>query len=131
MLAAGPGAPRTRRGLDQIVVGAAVQPLHAVLDRIPGREHEYWRLQPARPKRPADLEAVASREHDVEDYQVEVRDVGPMERLIPVAGHVDGVALLGETPSDELGYSCLVFNQQHLHRYPVLRPSTGNIAEGD
>src|SRR5262245_54355006 len=56
--------------LDQVIVGAAVQSLHPVLDSVFRREDEYWRLNPALAQRVQNVETVPPRKPQIEQQQV-------------------------------------------------------------
>src|SRR5439155_5785578 len=57
--------------LRHVVVRADLEPHHAIVDRVPRREHENGRLNPARPQVAAKLEPRAARKHHVEHDDVE------------------------------------------------------------
>src|SRR6185437_13785258 len=57
-------------GLGQIVVRARIQTAHFVRDRGAGREHQHRRTESARSQLASDLDAVLSRESNVEDDEI-------------------------------------------------------------
>ena len=59
-----------RERLGQVVVGAAVEAGHAVLDRVARREHQHRRPDAVVAQPPAGLEAVDARQHHVQDDRV-------------------------------------------------------------
>jgi len=67
------------------------------------------------PKAPAYIDPVTDREHDVQDDDVELRHLRPVQRLVSIGGNVDAIAVLGEPTGDEVRYLLLVFNQEDAH----------------
>ena len=63
-------AARERERLHEIVVGAEIEPLHAILDGVFRRQHQHRRLQPAPAQRGQHFEAVALRQHQIEQHEV-------------------------------------------------------------
>ena len=57
--------------LDEVVVGAELQADDAIHDLAARRQHQDRRLDAALPQRPADVEAAAAWQHDVEQDDVE------------------------------------------------------------
>ena len=82
-----------RERLDQVVVGARVEPGDPVVDGVAGGEHQHRRAVAGLAHAPADLEAVDVRHRYVEDDGVELLGREPVERLAPVFGERDVVAL--------------------------------------
>ena len=80
-------------GLDQVVVGAAFQPAHAVFDGVARGQHEDGRVL-VLAHRGQDLEAVHAGQHDVQDDEVVVALQREMAAVHAVAGQVHDVALL-------------------------------------
>ena len=76
-----------RERLDQIVVGAAVEAGHAILERVARRQHQHRRLVAALAQRSENLQAVAARQHEIEQDDVERLGVQPEERAF--AGVLD------------------------------------------
>jgi hypothetical protein len=70
-------------GLGEVVVGAGVEPLHAVLDLGAGGQHEYGHAYIGRPQPLDDLDPVEVREHPVDHQQVEGLDKGAARALRP------------------------------------------------
>jgi len=60
-----------RKGLDEVVVGAAVESMHAIGNGVLGRQDEDGRLEPAPAEGGEDLEPVTPRQHEIEDHDVE------------------------------------------------------------
>jgi hypothetical protein len=101
--------------LDQVVVGAGVQPLDAVLDRIAGGEHEDRRAHALVAQPAAGLEAVQPRQHHVEDDDVVRRGAGHPQRVLAADRDVGEQALLAQPLPDQGGQLHLVLDDQHPH----------------
>ncbi len=74
-----------RERLQQVVVGAAVEPSHPVGHGVPRGEHQHRRPDPVLAQPPARLEPVDPREHDVEHDRVVLARRGAHQRLLPLA----------------------------------------------
>ena len=74
-----------RERLDQIIVGAQVQPAHPIVDAVARGQDQHRRLDLALPQRLQDLEPAAARQHQVEHDQVERFCVGAEKPSSPVA----------------------------------------------
>ena len=89
-------------GLDQVVVGAAVEAVDAVLGLGPRGQHQDRHVavgaQPA-----ADLDPVEAREAEVEDDQVGDEAGGDVERLDAVGRGADLVALVAQRAAQDVG----------------------------
>ena len=104
--------------LGQVVVGADVEAADAVADLAARGEHEDRRPAVALAQRAADLEAVAAREHHVEDDGVVLPHRGLHERGVAVAGHVDRVALVAQPALDGPRQLRVVLDEQQPHVAP-------------
>jgi hypothetical protein len=62
---------RDRERLHQVVVGSTVEPAHAVVDRILGREDQDGRLKTALADGRQDLEPIPVGKHEIQDDAVE------------------------------------------------------------
>ena len=82
--------------LHQVVVGAAVQPFDARLHGVARGHHEDRHRAARFADRAADGEAVAHRQHDVEDHRVVVGGADLEDGGVAVAGDVHGVGLLAQ-----------------------------------
>ncbi len=79
----------------EVVVGAGVEALHAIIGAAESREHEDRNLR-GRTKPAAHAHAVEAREHDVEHDQVERLVAGKPQRLQAVSDLLDAVPLGGQ-----------------------------------
>ena len=82
-------------GLDQVVVGAAVEPAHPVGGGVARGQHQDRQVA-FRPQPPADLQAVDPGEHHVQDRQVGHPLAGPGEGDRAVGSDLDLVALVDQ-----------------------------------
>ena len=105
-----------RERLDEVVVGARIQAVHAILDRVTRRQHEHRAPDPELAQPPADLETVRAGEHDVEHDRVVGSGAGHPERVLAALGDIDRVALLAQAAGNHVRQLRLVFDHQHAHR---------------
>src|SRR5438105_7368429 len=98
-------------GLDQVVVGSAVEPLHARRGGIAGGQHQdrdiAFGTQPA-----ADLDAIEAGHHPVQDHQVGRLLARLAQALGAVAGGVDVVALVDQRAAEGGGDPGVVVDNQ-------------------
>ena len=97
--------------LGQVVVGAAVEAVHARFNGVPCGEHEDRDLQPRVAQLAADGEAILPRQADVEDDGVELRDGRVVDRLFAVRRDVDGVRLLAQSFCQDLRGAWFILDQ--------------------
>ena len=104
-----------REGFGQIVVGAQVQAVHAILDRITRREHDNTRLRAPNTKTPQDLETVDVGEPDVEHEEV-VRGTSEQRVGILAARRmIDCVARAREDHHEPICEQPVVLDNKHAH----------------
>jgi hypothetical protein len=106
---------RERERLGQVVVGAAVQAAHAVLDGVPRREHQHRGPHAAPAEAPAGLEAVHPREHHVEHERVVVRGPDRAQRLLAVGRDVDHEPFEAQAAPDRRRHPHVVLDHEHPH----------------
>ena len=110
-------------GLDQVVVGAVVEPDDAVLDAVPRRQHEDAgrRLGRAvaragrRDDVTADVKPVGVGQVQVQADHVVGVHAEPVERGPAVAGDVDGVALASQAGRHRAGEIVFVLDHEDPH----------------
>ena len=107
--------------LRQVVVRARIEPADHVLDGIAGREHEDRGVPPLPPQLARDLEAVLLEEHDVQENDVVVVDVGQHGGLVPVRGDVYHEALFLQALLDESGDLPVVLHDENFHGSQFMR----------
>ena len=71
--------------LGQVVVGAGVEPLDALIEPAARGQHQDRDGRAVRAQLPADVEAVDARQQDVEDDEIVVVDADLLERAAPSA----------------------------------------------
>ena len=76
-------------GLDDVVVGSAIQPDDSLGVAISGRQHDDWNVRLAA-QDPAQLYAVETRKHEIEDYQVGSEVAGQGQTGPAVTGNLGG-----------------------------------------
>jgi hypothetical protein len=105
------------KGLDDVVVGAGVEPGHLVLDAVLGREHEDRRVDALGPEVAADGEPVLLGQHDVQDDEVVGIRLGQVLGFFSVVGAVDGVPLFEKPSLDDAGQAPGIFDNEDPHPY--------------
>jgi Domain of Unknown Function (DUF1080) len=109
---------RYGEGLHEIVVRAAVQPPHAIVDGVLRREDQHGRLKATLTERRQDFEAVALREHEIEDDAIEGLVIHEEEPFFARGGNVN-VVVLGLQPLTEgSGDFLFIFDHEHAHGTP-------------
>src|SRR4051794_16954242 len=107
--------------LDEVVVGARVEPFDARLDRVARGEHQdrhvVGRAQP-----PRDLDAVELGQSEVEDDEVGVVGRRLVERRLAVAGDAHVVAVQAQGALEDLGDLVVVLDDEH----PRIATDTGH-----
>ena len=78
-----------RERLGEVVVAARLQTLDAIVNRSAGAEDEHRRADGVPPHLVDERQAVALREHEVDDRDVVDLPARAIERGVAVAGHVD------------------------------------------
>ena len=73
-----------RERLDQIVVGSEIQAADSIVDAVSRRQDQDWRLDVTLPQRLEDFEPTASRQHQIEDDEVEELGVRSIESVFSV-----------------------------------------------
>ena len=101
--------------LGEVVVRARIEPPHHVLRGVPGGEHQDRRVPALAPQLGGDLEPVLLGEHDVEQDDVVLVDVGQQGGLVAVRGHVHHVALFLQALLDEARDFPVVFHHEDFH----------------
>ena len=104
-----------RERLHEVVVGAAVEPSHAILDRVAGREDQHRRPHPALAQGPANLEARHVGQHQIEHDRVVVDPGRHDQALLAVGRDVGGPPLLPQGAADDARHPDLVLHYQHAH----------------
>ena len=105
-----------RERLQQIVVRAEVERLHARLDGVTCGQHEHRHMWMLHPKVAQDVHAVAIRQPEIEHYEVDVSAGSARERCDAIADGRDIDALLMQALRQGLHQAFVVFDQQDPHR---------------
>ncbi len=105
-----------REGLYQVVVGAHFEADNAVELRGPGREDEDRRVVRAGPQRSANIQAIAIRQHEVEDHEIVAVSTRSLEAATSRVLDIDVEAGVGQVKSNQPGDIRLVlYHQDVLH----------------
>ena len=99
--------------LDQVVVGADVEALHARLQRVARGQHEDRRVVAVVAQALGDLDAVQPRQAEVEHDDVGQERVRLVERRDAVARELDLVALQAQRALEDLGDLLVVLDDEH------------------
>jgi hypothetical protein len=102
-----------RERLDQVVVGAAVEALDAVVECVAGGQDQHARIGPALPQRAQDLEAVPSRQRQIEQHNVEGLGADAEEGILAGRRHRHVVALAHEALTQRVGDLLLVLDNEN------------------
>src|SRR5262249_17994465 len=105
----------------QVVVGPCVETENPVFDGVLRREHEHRCLNAELAQRCEDVDPVAPRQHEVEEYQVERTLAGKKESFLAGRGGRHVVVLGFETPSQGLCELLLVLDDQNAQDEPSAR----------
>ena len=76
------------------------------------------------------LEAVAFRQAEVEQHEIELRDAQRLGGAAAVAHAVDRIAVLPQRGVQALGDHPIIFDEEHAHRCILLRPRALGPAAG-
>jgi hypothetical protein len=102
-------------GLHEVIVGAGIEALNAILDGVLGREDEDGGLDPPLAKRSQDLEAVATRQHEIQEDEVERILVDEKEGFLARRSDEDVVALRREPTAQRHRHLRFVLDDQDAH----------------
>jgi len=105
---------REGEGLHQVVVGAGVQAAHAGIHRILGREDQHRKVEAPLPKGLQDLEAAASREHEIQEQQIEGARGGQEEGILAGMGGGHFVPLRLQALLQGHGHLHFVLDQKNM-----------------
>ncbi len=104
-----------RERLDEVVVGAALEPAHAILDGVARGEHQHRQVGALRAHAAQGLEAVDAGQADIEDQQV----VGILAHGdghgFAALGAIDDPALGTQGTCGGIGQQGIVFNEEDSH----------------
>ncbi len=103
-------------GLDEVVIGAGVKAGHAVVDRVPGGEHQDRRPHSPLAQLAADRYAIHLGKQDVEHDSIVLGHSGPPQCLRAGESRVNGVAGFLQPPTYVRGDLPFVFDKKNTHR---------------
>ena len=102
-------------GLGQVVVGALVQPAHAVGQGVERGEHQHRHLQLALTQPAQHLQAAQARQADVQDDQVVGLHHQRIVGLLSGVHRVHGIGRLHQRAAECVGQHLVVFDQEDAH----------------
>ena len=100
-------------GLDDVVVGADLQPDHDVHGVGAGGDHHDRDLDTGGPEAPADVEPGEARQGQVEDDQVDVTGLGETHAVQAVLRKLDAEAVLLPEDGEDVMHRGVVIDDQH------------------
>src|SRR4051812_19887259 len=101
--------------LDQIVVGADVEPLHAGLQGVARRQHEDRRVVAVVAQALGDVDAIQPRQAEIEHDDVRQEGVGLVKAADAVGGELDLVPLETQRALEDLRDLLIVLDDEHAH----------------
>src|SRR3990172_11620383 len=104
-------------GLGEVVVGAYLEYLDLVLQRIHGGQHEDRRIVALEPQALANVIAVHVGKHEIEHDDVELAGLGKVDPLAAGGGDGNPMIFRPESAVNEVGDARLVFDQEHGHAF--------------
>lgn len=104
--------------LDQIVVGARIQSLDALINSVPGGEHKdprRPRLRRVCPNLRAHLEPIDVRHREIEADQVIRLELQPFQRIVTTMDDIDGVTVAAKAGCNSLREINLIVDNKNSH----------------
>jgi len=112
---------RQFKGFDHVVVGAQIQTLHPVLQRIARRKDQHWHGRVGHfgaAQQTGEFQSVDARQTDVDDPDIKGLLGQHFLSAFATAHPIDGVARIGQTQLDAAGDHDVIFNKQQAHGEP-------------
>ena len=106
---------RERERLDEIIIGAQLEPLHPVFDLVARREEQHRGLFALAAQLAQHLPAVGARQHHVQYDDGVLAGEREMPPIESVAGDIDHEAVLRQPLAQVIAGLDLVFHNQHSH----------------
>src|SRR5882762_8640127 len=114
-----------------VVVGAALEPAHARLELVLGGEQQDRGRNAALAELRDNREAVAARQHDVEDDAAEFALERAFQRAIARVGLGDAVAFFAERLAQKAAQIAIVFDEKDLPEANVRSAARSGQCEKD
>ena len=99
----------------QIIVGAGIQATDAILNRALRCKDQYWKLETISADLPQDLKTTNTRQHHVEEDQVDGITVEMPEACFAGVSEGDLIPISLQTRTNSLGKFPFIFNDQYPH----------------
>jgi len=106
--------------LDQVVVGAGVEPDHPVGDGVAGRQQDHRQPVVGGPQAADHLQPAQPRHHHIEDHQIGRRVADRRQGRRPVAGERDLEPLEHQPPTQRRADLLVVVDHQDARRHGLL-----------
>ena len=104
-----------RHRLDQVIVGPQVKHANPLLKRLARRKDQYRHQLPARPQAPQDIGAIETRQPEIEDGKIVDFVFKPGIGRSAIAGNINQVAGLTQSPRQSIGQQGIIFDKQYPH----------------
>jgi hypothetical protein len=111
------GQFRERKRLHHVVVGAAVEAGHAIVDGIFRGQHQHRERRFTRTDIAQHLESGSAGKHQIQDHGVIVDNLCLLPGRAAVVQHVHGIPFLLQPALDERGNFPVVFDDEQAHHY--------------
>ena len=108
------------KGLDQIVVGAAIQPLYLIADPAAGGENQHPGLPIPFPQRPKQLHAVPAGQVQIQQDQIVFLRQHPFQRGLAVIADVRFISFSLQALGQRVAQRPLILHNQDSHTGPPL-----------
>jgi D-alanyl-D-alanine carboxypeptidase/D-alanyl-D-alanine-endopeptidase (penicillin-binding protein 4) len=102
--------------LDEVVVGAGIEPGHPVAHGVARGQHQDRRLAPPLPEALGDLDAGDVGQADIQDDRLDPVGLRQLEAGLPIGGEIDDVAVLLEEALEDPPEPLVVLDDQQVHR---------------
>jgi len=103
--------------LGQVVVGAGLQTDNSVHFRRLCGQHEYWHVGKVGTQLPANIQAINSRQHKVQDDELKLPGHGSQQALLAVQLQLYGVTQIAEMQRNEIAYVRVIFDDQNISKH--------------
>src|SRR5262249_12037667 len=120
-----PAAPKQRtnackqlrqgKRLDQVIIGPEVKAHNPIVNAVTRRQDKDRSLDAPLPESLQDLQAAATRQHDVQDDEIEDLRIRTKEAVLAGRGHHDLVVVRLQGRFNDLREFALVFDDQDTH----------------
>ena len=107
------------KGLRQIIVGAKIERLDAIVDGVERRQNQHRRARARLPQILQQRPAAALRHHQVEHHRIVGHFAEHVLRFVAIRGDVDGKVRLAERTAQRAGQIGLILDDEHSHCFLI------------